>query len=337
MLDLAPEQGLVRDLESAGPPGRARQGRPVRLATYAVGVAVGAVVLVALFPIVTGAPWRAIATTVSTVPAATLVGLVVLWAAGLVSHTVTLTAALPGLSHRRALLLSLTGSAVANVLPLGGAAGIAMNYRMTRRWGFSSAGFASYTVVTNLWDVLAKFLLPLVVLPVLVLGLPVRAGLAHLILAAVIALPLVGGMAALLITHPRIAGRLGARVERVRLMVASTVADGWRRLSAGMVVYTLLLFALLVSCLSVTGAGVGLGIVLLAFCAERLATLAGLTPGGLGLVEVGLAGALMLAPDANAAGVAAGVLLYRALTVGLEIPVGGVLLAGWVLRERVRP
>ena len=49
--------------------------------------------------------------------------LVVLWVAGLVAHTMTLTAALPGLTHRRALLLSLTGSAVANVLPLGGAAG----------------------------------------------------------------------------------------------------------------------------------------------------------------------------------------------------------------------
>jgi len=293
-------------------------------------------VLLALFPLVTGAPWRAIASTVWSVPAATLIGLVGLWAAGLVSHTLTLTAALPGLSHRRALLLSLTGSAVANVLPLGGAAGVALNYRMARSWGFSPASFASYTVVTNLWDVLAKFVLPVAVVPVLLFGPPLHAGLAHLILATVVALPLVGGAAALLIAHPRLAGRLGARVERVRLIVTSTVAAGWRRLSTGMALYTLLLFTLLVSCLTVTHAGVGLGLVLLAFCAERLATLAGLTPGGLGLVEVGLAGALMLAPGADAAGVAAGTLLYRALTFGLEIPVGGVLLAGWVLRERAR-
>jgi len=293
-------------------------------------------VLVALFPIVTGAPWKAIATAVASVPAATLVGLVVLWAAGLVSHTVTLTAALPELSHRRALLLSLTGSAIANVLPLGGAAGIALNHRMTRAWGFSSASFASYTVVTNLWDVLTKFSLPVVVVPLLLLGLPVHAGLAYLVMATVVALPMVAGTAALLIAYPTIAGRLGARVERVRLLVASTVAGGWRRLTVGMGLYTLLLFALLVSCLTVTGAGVGLGIVLLAFCAERLATLAGLTPGGLGLVEVGLAGALMLAPGADAAGVAAGTLLYRALTFGLEIPVGWVLLAGWVWHQRGR-
>jgi uncharacterized membrane protein YbhN (UPF0104 family) len=297
---------------------------------------IGALGLLALFPLVTGAPWRAIASTVFSVPTATLVGLVGLWAAGLVSHTVTLTAALPGLTHRRALLLSLTGSAVANVLPLGGAAGIALNFRMTRAWGFSSAAFASYTVVSNLWDVLTKFMVPLVMVPVMVLGLPVHPGLAHLALGTALALPILGGAAALLILHPRLAGRLGTRVEHVRLTVAGTVLDRWRRLSAGMAVYTASLFALLVSCLTVTSAKVGIGVVLLAFCAERVSTLAGLTPGGVGVVEVGLAGALMLSPAADAAGVAAGVLLYRALTFGLEIPVGGLLLAGWAWRQRAR-
>jgi putative heme transporter len=310
--------------------------RPLRLAAYVAGVAAGAVVLVALFPLVSGAPWGAIATTVSSIPEAALLGLVALWAAGLGIHTVTLTAALPGLSHRRALLLSLTGSAVANVLPVGGAAGVALNHRMTRTWGFTSEGFASYTVVTNLWDVLAKMFLPVVVVPLLLAGLPVGSGLGHLVVATVVALPVVGGTAALLIAHPRLAGRLGERVERVRVTVAGTVRGAWGRLTVGMALYTLLLFALLASCLSVTGASVGLGVVLLAFCVERLATLVGLTPGGLGVVEVGLAGALMLAPGADPAGVAAGALLYRTLTFGLEIPVGGLLLAGWAWRRRAR-
>jgi uncharacterized membrane protein YbhN (UPF0104 family) len=188
--------------------------------------------------------------------------------------------------------------------------------------------------VTNLWDVLTKLLLPVLVVPLLLLGLPVGAGLAHSIAGAVIALPVVAGVAIALITHPRAVARLGSRVERIRALVAVVVGSAWRRLSAGMVLYTLLLFALLVASLAVTGAGVPLSVVLLAFCAERLATLVGLTPGGLGLVEVGLAGALMLAPGADAAGVAAGTLLYRALTFGLEIPVGGALLAGWSWRQR---
>jgi uncharacterized membrane protein YbhN (UPF0104 family) len=275
-----------------------------------------------------------VATTVASIPPVALAGLVVLWLAGLVAHTVTLTAALPGLTHRRALLLSLTGSAVANVLPLGGVAGVALNYRMTRRWGFAPAAFASYTVVTNLWDILGKLLLPVLVIPLLVLGLPLGAGLRQLVIGAVVALPLVGAVAAAVLARPRVLGRLGRRCERVRAHVAGVVASAWQRLSLGMAAYLLLLFVLLASCLTVTGAGVPPAFVLIGFCVERLTTLVGLTPGGLGLVEVGLAGALLLAPGADAAGVAAGTLLYRALTFGLEIPVGGLLLAGWTWRQR---
>jgi putative heme transporter len=331
MLDEAPPSFDETDEDPARP--RRRAG-PWRWALHVAGVVVGVLALAALFPVVSGAPWDAVGTIVGAVPLASLLALVALWAAGLMVHTLTLTAALPGLSHRRALLLSLTGSAVANLLPLGGAAGIALNYRMTRRWGFTPAGFASYTVVTNLWDVLAKLFLPLLLVPLVVLGLPVGAGLRHVLTAAVFALPLVGGVAAALIAHPRLLGRVGARVEGVRAQVADVVAAAWVRLTLGMSLYTVLLFALLAASLAVAGAGVPLAVVLLAFCAERLATLVGLTPGGLGVVEVGLAAALMLAPGADPAGVAAGALLYRALTFGLEIPVGGLLLAGWTWRQR---
>jgi uncharacterized membrane protein YbhN (UPF0104 family) len=269
------------------------------------------------------------------IPVEALVALVALWAAGLVAHTFTLAAALPGLTHRRAMLLSLTGSAVANVLPLGGAAGVALNYRMTRRWGFTSDGFASYTVVTNVWDVLAKLILPAALLPLMMVGLPVGTGVGRVLTGAAVAFPVVAGVALFLLFHPRAAASLGAPVGRVQVSAARVVTGAWRRLTAGMALYTVLLLALLTACLDVAGAGIAWPVVLVAFCVERLATVVGLTPGGLGLVEVGLTGALMLSPGADAAGVAAGALLYRALTFGLEIPVGGLLLAGWSWRQRV--
>lgn len=309
--------------------------RPLRVLVYAAGVAVGVSALVLVLPRVSGAPWQQVLSAMGSVPARALAALVLIWAAGLAAHTVTLTAALPGLTHRRALLLSLTGSAVSNVLPLGGAAGVALNYRMVRRWGFTSAGFASYTVVSNLWDVLAKLVLPALLVPLVLSGLQVTPGLQHALLASAIALPVVAGVGGLLLAVPRLAAPLGARVERVRSAAALVVGQAWPRLSLGMAAYTVLLFVLLDACLRVTGAGVPWAVVVLAFCAERLATLVGLTPGGLGLVELGLASALMLAPGADAAGVAAGVLVYRALTFGLEIPVGGLLLAGWAWRQRV--
>ncbi len=209
--------------------------RPLRILAYGAGLLIGATALVALFPVISGAPWRNVWQTVADIPVGALGVLVALWAAGLLMHTVTLTAALPGLSHRRALLLSLTGSAVANVLPLGGAAGVALNYRMTRRWGFSAAGFASYTVVTNLWDVLTKLCLPVLVLPLLLAGLPVGTGLRHLVLAGAVALPCARnprGAADPLATVARSAGRaggtgpcLGRRAGAERVGAAQPGAD----------------------------------------------------------------------------------------------------------------
>ncbi len=311
---------------------RARRSRLPRRLVHAAGVVGGVATLVVVLPMVSGAPWRAVAAAVVAIPAWAVAALLVIWLAGLVAHTLTLTAALPGLGIRRALLLSLTGSAVANVLPFGGAAGVTLNYRMTQRWGFTTAGFASYTLVTNLWNVLVKLALPVVLLPLVLSGLPTPPGLSRAITIAVAALPVVAGAAVVMLCFPGIASRLGERVERVRGVAAAVVASAWRRLSLGIALYTALLFLLLAACLHVTGASVALPVVLLAFCAERLATLVAITPGGLGVVEVGLAGALMLAPGAASAGVAGGVLLYRALTFGLEIPVGGLLLAAWAWR-----
>ena len=62
-------------------------------------------------------------------PARLLAGI---WLGGLGIYSLVLSAALPGLGVRRSLLLNLSGSAVANVLPLGGAVATALNWRMVR-------------------------------------------------------------------------------------------------------------------------------------------------------------------------------------------------------------
>ena len=60
-----------------------------------------------------------------------------------------------------------------------------------------------------------------------------------------------------------------------------------------------------------------------------------LTPGAAGIVEVGLTATLLAFPG-SALGVTSGVLLYRLITFGLEIPVGGLTLAGWWWSRRAR-
>ena len=100
-----------------------------------------------------------------------------------------------------------------------------------------------------------------------------------------------------------------------------------------MVAYLASLALLLWGCLTVTGTGLSPAAVLVAFTAERLLTLAGLTPGGAGVVEAGLAGVLVALGGDPVASVT-GVLLYRVFTFGIEIPVGGVGLLAWFWARR---
>lgn len=329
----------------AGGPGRRAGGR--RSALHVAALVAGLVLITFLFPRLVGSSWGAIRSTLSSVGPWALAGLTALWAAGRLAHTITLVAALPGLTHRRALLLSLTGACVSDVLPVGGVAGVALNLRMCRAWGHSMADFVDYTVVTNVWDVLGKVFLPVLLVPLAFTGAAEGGGVRRLALSA-IALPVLGAALVWVVFTPalmagvvRVLGggprvlRVAGAVEDARVRSARLGVRRWRPLTLGVVLYTAGLFLLLAWCLDATGAGVPLGAVVLAFAAERVITVLAVTPGGLGFVEFGLAGVLMLAPGAVGSGVAAGVLLYRLFTFGLEIPLGAVLLGVWEWR-RVR-
>lgn len=287
-----------------------------------------------------------------------------IWLLGLVAHTLVLTASLPGLTHRRALTLNLTGSAVSNVLPLGGAVGTGLNLAMIRAWGFTPADFVRFTVVSKAWDVLSKLSLPLAVV-LLLAGtghLPDRVSRTGLFLG-VAGLGLLGaGLLAVLAGRARWLVRAAAALERLLEQVlaragrprrlglrervaafaettAGLVRRGWQRLSLGMLAYLLLQGLLLWLSLRAVGADLPLPVVLAGLVAERALTLVGLTPGGVGLVEAGAVGVLV-ALGAAPSPALAGVLLYRAFVFALEIPVGGAVLGGWLLlgggRRRLR-
>jgi uncharacterized protein (TIRG00374 family) len=67
---------------------------------------------------------------------------------------------------------------------------------------------------------------------------------------------------------------------------------------------------------------------LAAFAFVRLLSAIPITPGGLGVIELGLSGGLAAAGGANAQVVAA-VLLFRALTFFPPIPIGAVCYVIW--------
>jgi uncharacterized membrane protein YbhN (UPF0104 family) len=332
-----------------------RHGGSVSSRTIAVarlalsGGAAVAVVAVAL-PRVTGTPWSEIGTALARPSWTQLALLAVIWLAGLWVHTPSLTAALPGLTHRRALLLNLSGSFVSNLLPLGGAAGTVVNWRMARGWGFSATAFARWAVVTNLADTLVKLALPGIFLCWFAIGsraAPGTVGTSAAVGAGLLVVVLVAVTLVVRDDRPlraaggwvdRLSGRFrlvpsapegwGERAARFRLDSTRLVRDGWGRMLGGKLGYAALQALLLWCCLRVVGGPVAPVVVASAFVVERVLSMVVLTPGATGVVEVGMA-AVLAALGAEPAAAAAGVLLYRALVVGMEIPVGGLALLGW--------
>lgn len=312
-----------------------------------------AALLVTLVPRSAGTTWTQVAAAVVDVPPVIVCALGLVWIAGLACNSVALAASLPGLSVRRALLLSLSGSAVANVLPLGGAAGVGLNYAMTRRWGFSAASFGAYTATTNVFDVAAKLVLAATAGVVLVLDSSTTALHLGTPTACLLLLP---PLLLVSVLHPRSAARLGRGLDRVSRLAGdlvhrpvttrlarqlpdlagrtwTVVRRRWGRLTVGTAGYVALLALLFAGCLHTMGVDLTLPLLVAGLATDRVLTLLPITPGGVGVVEGGTA-LVLTALGAAPEPVVSGVLLYRAFTYFAEIPVGGLSAMVWTLRTR---
>jgi uncharacterized membrane protein YbhN (UPF0104 family) len=125
------------------------------------------------------------------------------------------------------------------------------------------------------------------------------------------------------------------RLIALRRTGAVIVRGNWRRMTLGTVTYYALGALLMWTSLHVLGSTLGPAAVLALFAFERALTSLPITPGGLGVAEVATTAlAVALSGPQDKPLVAAGVLLYRAFTFGLEIPVGGAWLLRWLLVQR---
>jgi uncharacterized membrane protein YbhN (UPF0104 family) len=289
---------------------------------------------------VAGVAWGHVAGLIAGVGVGRLVELTVIWLVGLAAYSVVLSAAMPGLGARRGLTVNLTGSAVANAVPLGGALATALNWRMVRGWGHTSDSFVVFAVVTNALSVATKLVLP--VLAVVLLS----AGSAHvpavLLLAAggcLVALAACSTAVVRLMRHPWCPalhgqgnGRWRASLQRfvdgVGREALAPVRANWPSLLAGSVAYAVAQIVLFAFSLYSVGLVAPLPALVAAASIERLGTIVPVTPGGAGVAEVG-AIAWLIAAGFDPASAIAGVLLYRTFAFALEIPVGGVVLAVW--------
>jgi membrane-associated phospholipid phosphatase len=127
----------------------------------------------------------------------------------------------------------------------------------------------------------------------------------------------------------------GDRAVRFRHETIELVARRWAPLTATTVLSHLALFFVLLLSLRAAGVSsqeVSWAAALTVFAFGRLVTAFPLTPGGLGIAELTYIGGIILIGRSHEsvpsavfdAQVAAGVLIFRALTYGLQIPLGGV-------------
>lgn len=319
-------------------------------------LALAAVALAVLLPKVSGASWAEIAAVAGSLSALELAALVSVWILSMYVQSFVLTAALPGLTNSRAVLLNLTGSSVSNTLPLGGAVGAGLNYTMIRSWGFDRAAFGLYAVVTNVWDVAAKLTLPALAAAVLIstgqarspwlmttalVSTAVLVGVVSLAVAATRREAVVrrvgrgaerAGNAVLGRVRPGRQLRLAEAAARVQARGAGLLRTAWPRLTLGIAAYVAVLFALLWSSLHLLGSTLGVAAVFAGFAVERALTLLVLTPAGTGLAETA-AVAVLVALGGDPAVSAAALLLYRGLILGMEVPVGALSLLVWLGRR----
>ena len=319
-----------------------------------------AVAIVFVLPRVIGSSWQDVANRIGAIGLGTGLVILALWIGGLLTYTVAMTSSMPGLTHRKALALNLAGSSAANLLPFGGVVGTGLNVAMVRSWRLSVRHFASSTAVLNVVNLVTKLVLPVIAgvllgsqrdtAPWLIHSAYIGAALAALVVVALVWALISRSWAArmdrLLSGLGRRFGAIGVRltapvagvagpVTALQHQVRAVFRSRWIGLTAGMVGYVLLQWALFAMCLHAVGVGANPAAVFAAFATERALTLAVVTPAGTGLAEAAATG-LLVGLGFPPAASAAGVLLYRLFVYLAEIPVGALVVGTWASMRFVR-
>ena len=324
----------------------------------AIGIIVMAVVLVVIVPRI--ANYADVWSAVQGVSWIWLAALATAAALNVLTFGPPYMAAVPGLGFRPAITTSLAATASTFIAPGGPALGMGISVAMLRAWGFTLRAATLAVTLTLLWNLFMTFgAFPAVSLVLLTLGGGANNGtqgtatVALLIFGATI-----GGFAIVLsnTTQARVLGDLSARViTRLRRIArrgpVAWTGDSWVEFRANtlalvrqrwhwltlatllnhLTVYLTLLISL--RALGVSGTEVGLAASFTAWTLSRIIGAIPITPGGFGLVEVGLTGALV-AFGGSAPHVVAVVLVYRFLTVAPPLVLG--VLAG-AFRSRQHP
>ncbi|TFV67202.1 UNVERIFIED_ORG: UPF0104 family protein [Bacillus sp. AZ43] len=286
----------------------------------------------------------------------TLLALAAVW--NLATYQFLVVATTPGLTLRQATVSTETSTAVSNTVVGGAAIALGLTYAMNSSWGFSRSRTSVSLLVSGLWNNFVKLGLPVVALVLLAFSAPPTTG--RLVAGLLGVAALAGAVLALgaLLRSEAAAARIGERAARIASALRRPFGRGpvagwdrattkfrqrtvlllrarWHWITLATLVSHLSLFLVLLLALRFVGVGadqVSLAEALAVFAFARLLTAVPFTPGGLGVIELALITGLSTAGGPRAL-VAAAVLVFRALTFVLPIPVG---LATYVFWRRNR-
>ena len=281
-----------------------------------------------------------------------------LW--NLATYWFVLTAALPGLRLREAAVVNQASTAVSNTLPAGGVIGVGVTITMLTSWGFTIGSIGRSAVVTGIWNNFVKLGMPVLALSLLALEGEITP--ARVVAAAIGIAVLVGAVVvfALLLRSDRLARVLGRGLGRLvdwfrRLLHKSEVGNWearssafrtdtigllrhrWIRLTVATLVSHISLYLVLLVAIRHVGVSqseLSWIAVLAAFAFVRLISALPLTPGGVGVVELGYAAVMTIGlDDITSAKVVAAILVFRGVTYLLPIPLGLISYVVWRMNK----
>jgi hypothetical protein len=236
----------------------------------------------------------------------------------------------------------LAGNSISLVVPGGAAVGAATQFRMLAKAGNDTTAAVGGLTVFSLLQIGGLLGLPIFVLPAILAGTPIARGLEYTALLGIVAFVLFAGFAAAVLVldgpmrwigHVVQVARnrfrrnatpmtdLPERLVRERNRIRNVLGRRWKAatlLSSGRL---LLDYGCLLATIRATGAKPNPSLVLLAYAVAKLLALIPITPGGLGIVEAGLSGLLILAGVPGGDAVVA-TLAYRLISYWLPIFVG---------------
>jgi uncharacterized protein (TIRG00374 family) len=323
-------------------------------------VVVGAIFAVVL-PKITGSNYHDVWKVFGALEAWQLLLIGALWMVNMWTYTPVLTNSLPGLTHPQAFTANLASSAVSNVMPFGGAVGVAATYLMYGSWGFAPSEITRSVLVSGVWNVLAKMGLPVIALVLLTITSEATPGVATAAVFGVAVLASSVAVLWLILRSDAFADAIGRFADRVaswftrlvrkppvtgleeklvefRHECRNLIADRWVVMTVWIVIYNVTQYLLLLLCVRVLPESTvhpGWVEVFAAFTVGRVLSNVSVTPSGLGFVEAGIAASLVAA-GGDPATMTAAVLLFSAFTFLAEIPVGAVGWLVWATRSRWR-